>query len=109
MSRQHVPPSPGTQLVREQAQLDRLKDNMQKVLGPRLNKRQGLTDEHYKIYQRALCGVSTDADFRTFEAAWRGSWSTEIQPEVSAQVNRLQHSTGFRFFKVSIIPLSSVV
>jgi len=109
MSRQHVPPSPGTQLVGEQAQLDRLKDNMQKVLGPRLNKRQGLTDEHYKIYQRALCGVSTDADFRTFEAAWRGSWSTEIQPEVSAQVNRLQHSTGFRFFKVSIIPLSSVV
>eukprot|EP01050_Picozoa_sp_SAG11_P050657 SAG11_NODE_28362_length_322_cov_1.188341_1_plen_40_part_10 len=40
-----MPPSPGTQLVGEQAQLDRLKGDMQKVLGPRLNKRQGLTDE----------------------------------------------------------------
>eukprot|EP01050_Picozoa_sp_SAG11_P045912 SAG11_NODE_23167_length_394_cov_0.349153_1_plen_96_part_01 len=65
------PPSPGVRLIGEQAQLQRLKDSMEKVLGSRLNKRQGLTSEHYEVFQRALCGVSLDPDFGVIDVAWR--------------------------------------
>eukprot|EP01050_Picozoa_sp_SAG11_P029766 SAG11_NODE_8510_length_1007_cov_7.807269_1_plen_186_part_01 len=103
-----VPPSPGTILVGEQAQLAKLKDDMTQMLGSRLNKRSGLQREHYEHFQRALCGVSTDADFGSFGAAWRGPWSTDIQAEVVAQIRRLQHSTGFRHFKTPSLPVSAV-
>ena len=103
-----VPPSPGTILVGEAAQLSRLKNDMTRTLGSRLNKRQGLEREHYERFQRALCGVSTDADFNSGGAAWRGPWSDEIRAEVVAQINRLQHSTGFRHFKTVNIPFSAV-
>eukprot|EP01050_Picozoa_sp_SAG11_P014572 SAG11_NODE_1809_length_4224_cov_5.960000_3_plen_248_part_00 len=101
------PPSPGTILVGEQAQLTRLKDDMTRILGSRLNRRQGLQREHYERFQRALCGVSTDAGFGSIGAARRGPWSDDIRSEVVAQINRLQHSTGFRHFKTPNLPISA--
>eukprot|EP01050_Picozoa_sp_SAG11_P012125 SAG11_NODE_1330_length_5187_cov_6.700079_2_plen_153_part_00 len=89
--------------------MTKLNDDMEKLLGSRLNKRQGLQGDHYAMFQRALCGVSSDADFGAIGAAWRGPWSTEIKSEVVAQVNRLQHSTGFRHFEVANLPINSVV